>query len=369
MRSRSRRFTLCCVLTCLAAVLWPPTTASAVGVTPGTYVNYTFDTPSLTQAEFRMTIQTAPGRANVYWSNQFGFTTADVGGYTGMQTHRDGGGMFLYSLWNSTDWRVGDAGTYCIQFNEDGTGGSCRLDRAPTPGHTYAFAVASEGSGWYGVTVRDLTAGTSFKLGSLQTGAGNTISTSGMVSWTEYFDWNNDRATCADEPYSKLTMTAPTSGTQTAHFTGSSESTGCAADSQVTIAGSTATQENGIGNSSSGEIRANGNCLDVSGGSSTNGTAILLYGCTGGDNQNWVHSEDGSVRALFSCLDASATQAGAVILYGCHGGANQAWTKNADGTLRNNASGLCLTAPASSGNPVTVTSCTGGANQRWTLPT
>ncbi|MEV6413161.1 hypothetical protein [Kribbella sp. NPDC051718] len=132
---------------------------------------HTFDAASLTQAEFRMTIQQAPGRANVYWSNQFQFTSGDVGGYTGMQTHRDGGGMFLYSLWNSTDWKAGSAGTYCIKFSEDGSGGSCRLDQAPTPGHTYGFTVASEGSGWYGVTVRDLTAGTSFKLGSLQTGA------------------------------------------------------------------------------------------------------------------------------------------------------------------------------------------------------
>jgi hypothetical protein len=164
-----------------------------------------------------MTIQQAPGRANVYWSNQFQFTGGDVGGYTGMQTHRDGGGMFLYSLWNSTDWKA--------------------------------------------------------------------------------------------------------SG-----------------------------------------------CLNVSGGNSATGTAILLYTCTGGNNQNWVHSENGSVRALFSCLDASATQPGAVILYGCHGGANQSWTTQADGTLRNASSGLCLTAPASIGNAVQATTCTGASNQRWTLP-
>lgn len=122
---------LLCALLGLAAALVPGS-ASAVGVTPGTYVNYTFDTASLTQAEFKMTINASPGRANVYWANQFGFTGGDVGGYTGMQTHRDGGGMFLYSLWNSTAWKAGTAGTYCIQFQEDGTGGSCRLDQAPT---------------------------------------------------------------------------------------------------------------------------------------------------------------------------------------------------------------------------------------------
>jgi Ricin-type beta-trefoil lectin domain/Domain of unknown function (DUF3472) len=359
---------LLCALIGLATALIPASTASAVGVTPGTYVNYTFDTASLTQAEFRMTINASPGKANVYWANQFDFTAGSVGGYTGMQTHRDGVGMFIYSLWNSTAWRAGDAGTYCIQFQEDGTGGSCRLDQSPVAGHTYAFAIASEGSGWYGVTVRDLTAGTSFKLGSLQTGAGNTISTSGMVSWTEYFDWNNDKATCDDEPYSKLTMPLPTSGSQTAHFTGTSESSGCAADSQVTISGSTAVQENGIGNSSSGEIRGSGGCLDVSGGGSANGTAIVLYSCTGGNNQNWVRAENGSIRALFSCLDASGTQAGAVILYGCHGGANQSWSVQGDGSIRNSSSGLCLTAPASLGNQLTVATCNNSTTQRWTTP-
>jgi hypothetical protein len=352
---------LLCALLGLAAALIPGS-ASAIGVTPGSYVNYTFDTASLTQAEFRMTINNSPGRANVYWSNQFDFTGGDVGGYTGMQTHRDGGGMFLYSLWNSTDMRVGDAGTYCIKFQEDGTGGSCRLDRAPAPGHTYAFAVASEGSGWYGVTVRDLTAGTSFKLGSLQTGSGNTISTSGMVSWTEYFDWNNDKATCDDEPYSKLTMSLPTSGSLTAHFTGSSVSTGCPADSQVTLNGSTAVQDNGIGNSASGDIRGSGGCLDVSG---SDHTTILLYTCTGGDNQNWVHAQNTTFHARFSCLDSSATQAGAVILYSCHGGANQQWTQPGDGTIR--ANGLCLTAPGALGNPVTVAICNNSAQQRWTF--
>ncbi|TCC03624.1 RICIN domain-containing protein [Kribbella soli] len=352
---------LLCALLGLAAALVPGS-ASAVGVTPGTYVNYTFDTASLTQAEFKMTINASPGRANVYWANQFGFTGGDVGGYTGMQTHRDGGGMFLYSLWNSTAWKAGDAGTYCIQFQEDGTGGSCRLDQAPTAGHTYAFAVASEGSGWYGVTVRDLTAGTSFKLGSLQTGSGNTISTSGMVSWTEYFDWNNDKATCDDEPYSKLTMSAPTSGSLTAHFTGTSESSGCAADSQVTLSGSTAVQENGIGNSDSGDIRGSGGCLDVSG---SDGTTILLYTCTGGNNQNWVHAENSTFHALFSCLDASATQAGTVVLYSCHGGTNQQWTLPGDGTIR--TGGRCLTAPAALGNAVTVATCNNSAAQRWTV--
>ena len=108
MRLRSL---LSCALLGLAAALVPASSASAVGVTPGTYVNYTFDTASVTQAEFRMTVNASPGKANVYWANQFGFTAADVGGYTGMQTHRDGVGMFIYSLIRSGTPRPGGSAT------------------------------------------------------------------------------------------------------------------------------------------------------------------------------------------------------------------------------------------------------------------
>jgi hypothetical protein len=79
-----------------------------------------------------------------------------------------------------------------------------------------------------------------------------------------------------------------------------------------------------------------------------------------------VHAENRSLHAEFSCLDASATQAGSVILYSCHDGANQQRTQPGDGTLR--ANGLCLTAPVALGNPVTVASRNNSASQRWTTP-
>jgi hypothetical protein len=79
-----------------------------------------------------------------------------------------------------------------------------------------------------------------------------------------------------------------------------------------------------------------------------------------------VHAENQTLHALFSGLDASATQAGTVILYSCHGGANQQWTQPGDGTIR--ANGLCLTAPVALGNAVTVAACNNSASQRWTIP-
>jgi hypothetical protein len=78
-----------------------------------------------------------------------------------------------------------------------------------------------------------------------------------------------------------------------------------------------------------------------------------------------VHAENNTFHALFSCLDASATQAGSVILYSCHGGTNQQWTLPGDGTIR--AGGRCLTAPAALGNAATVASCNNSAAQRWTF--
>lgn len=71
------------------------------------------------------------------------------------------------------------------------------------------------------------------------------------------------------------------------------------------------------------------------------------------------------VRALFSCLDASATQAGTVILSSCSSGTNQQWTLPGDRTIR--SGGRCLTAPAALGNAVTVATCNNSAAQRWTV--
>ncbi|MYR42443.1 lectin [Streptomyces sp. SID5910] len=357
-----------------------PTASAATGSTPGSYTNYGWSGASqLSSVTFGTKVLTDPGRANVYWAHQFGFSNG-THGYTGMQRDRTDPGLYLFSVWGSTAAQAGGSGTYCETFSENGTGYTCRLKAAFPAGHNVQTTVASTGGGWYRATVSDTTAGTSFVLGSLQVGSGATVKTAGMADWTEYYDWNNPAATCADEPYSAAFFTAPSGvdaaggGRVTASVSSSYPSSTCQSDTSITVGGGGSTQTNGIGNSTSGSITGPGGlCADATGGSGADGTPIQLYSCTGGDNQNWVLAENGTVHAQYKCLDISggaAADGTPVVLYRCNGGANQQWKLN-NGTLVNPQSGKCLDADGGSGTSGTrlqLWSCNGTSAQKWKTP-
>ncbi|WP_461022078.1 ricin-type beta-trefoil lectin domain protein, partial [Thalassiella azotivora] len=57
----------------------------------------------------------------------------------------------------------------------------------------------------------------------------------------------------------------------------------------------------------SGAVRSGvaGKCLDVSGASSANGTAVQLWPCNGTVAQDWTFGSDGTLRALGKCLDVT----------------------------------------------------------------
>jgi len=117
-----------------------------------------------------------------------------------------------------------------------------------------------------------------------------------------------------------------------------------------------------------------GKCVDVTNGSSANGTRVQLWTCNGGNAQQWSVRDDGSVSALGKCLDVaggSVNNGAAVQVYDCDGGTAQRWSVDA-GRLVNAGSGKCLDATGVSsadGTPLQIWSCSTGANQQWTLPT
>ncbi|MGY0236318.1 alpha-N-acetylglucosaminidase [Longispora urticae] len=117
-----------------------------------------------------------------------------------------------------------------------------------------------------------------------------------------------------------------------------------------------------------------GKCVDVTGGSSANGTALQLYTCNGTAAQTWSATGDGTLRALGKCMDArnGATAPGTVVqLHDCNGTPAQGWTWQPDRTLRNTKSGLCLDAEGAgtaNGTRLLLWTCHAGPNQRWTLP-
>ena len=119
-----------------------------------------------------------------------------------------------------------------------------------------------------------------------------------------------------------------------------------------------------------------GRCLDVTGASTTPGTLLQIWDCSGGTNQQWTHT--GNQLTVYSgsstlCLDAvgqGRSPGTKVDVWTCNGQANQQWQLNANGSITGVQSGLCLDvsgAGTANGTPVQLWTCSGQPNQRWTL--
>ncbi|MFY1690466.1 RICIN domain-containing protein [Plantactinospora sp. WMMB782] len=115
-----------------------------------------------------------------------------------------------------------------------------------------------------------------------------------------------------------------------------------------------------------------GRCVEVPNSSTTNGTQVQLWDCSGGPNQRWAQTASRQLTVYGNkCLDASGSGTAngtQVIIWDCHGGLNQQWNVNANGTITNAQSGLCLDAngaASANGTKIILWSCNGGANQQW----
>ncbi|GAA2214222.1 endo-1,4-beta-xylanase [Nonomuraea monospora] len=115
---------------------------------------------------------------------------------------------------------------------------------------------------------------------------------------------------------------------------------------------------------------ASGRCVDIPNASTTDGTAVQLWDCNNQTNQQWTQTSAGELRSGGKCLDAGGTGNGARIqIYSCWGGANQQWRVNSDGTIVGVQSGLCLDAVGAgtaNGTGLQLYSCHTGTNQKWT---
>jgi serine/threonine protein kinase len=120
-------------------------------------------------------------------------------------------------------------------------------------------------------------------------------------------------------------------------------------------------------------VDGSGKCLDVPGRATENGTAVTIFDCNGGDNQEWTFTAAGELRVYdgAKCLDArlAGTEPGtSVDIHDCNGGPNQKWTFGTDRSITGEQSGLCLDVVgggADFGTPVVLWTCAGGANQHW----
>jgi hypothetical protein len=116
-----------------------------------------------------------------------------------------------------------------------------------------------------------------------------------------------------------------------------------------------------------------GKCLDLSGGSTANGTKVQLWDCNNTGAQNWTASANGTLQDSGKCLDATANGTGngtLLEIWDCNGGANQQWVPF-NGGYANPASGRCIDDPNAStanGTQLEIWDCNGGTNQVWSQP-
>ncbi|XVQ87741.1 RICIN domain-containing protein [Microbispora siamensis] len=117
-----------------------------------------------------------------------------------------------------------------------------------------------------------------------------------------------------------------------------------------------------------------GRCVDVSGGTATNGAQAQLWDCNGQTNQRWTYTSGKQLQVFGNkCLDAygQGTSNGTqLVIWDCNGQTNQQWNLNSNGTITGVQSGLCLDANGAgtaNGTKIILWSCNGGTNQQWSL--
>ncbi|MBL0887809.1 glycoside hydrolase family 11 protein [Myceligenerans indicum] len=110
-----------------------------------------------------------------------------------------------------------------------------------------------------------------------------------------------------------------------------------------------------------------GQCLDLPGGDTSNGTELQTYSCYQGENQRFTFTSSGELTVRGKCLDAPSGENGArPQIWSCGGGDNQKWTRESNGVIRNRQYDVCLDVwSGENGAPVQLYSCHGGDNQRW----
>jgi hypothetical protein len=118
-----------------------------------------------------------------------------------------------------------------------------------------------------------------------------------------------------------------------------------------------------------------GRCLDVLGADRTPGTALVIYDCHGGVNQQFSYPAAGQAGELRVYGDRCVTAVGGgtadgtrLAIEACDGGAAQRWARTAAGEFRGAASGKCvdvLGVRTENLTEVWLWSCLNAPNQQW----
>ncbi|WP_246094957.1 ricin-type beta-trefoil lectin domain protein [Streptomyces roseicoloratus] len=128
------------------------------------------------------------------------------------------------------------------------------------------------------------------------------------------------------------------------------------------------TSVSGFGNGGGALVNPeSGKCLDVPRGNTTDGTALLLWSCNGGKNQEWKAS-GGTLTSLGKCATVNGT---ALVLSTCveKNAAQQFVSRPDDKSLYNQASDKCVVITGTDypdGASIQLASCDQSNAQKWT---
>jgi glycosyl hydrolase family 59/ricin-type beta-trefoil lectin protein/glycosyl hydrolase family 59 (putative galactocerebrosidase) len=267
-----------------------------------------------------------------------------------------GGNLNWTNYTVSADALIGQAGSVELA-------GRVGAQDGETAAHINEYYLELSNTGTWSI-VRNSTSGT---LTTLDSG---TVTAPGLNTWQDLaLTFNGDTISAAingttvgsvtDSTYSQGMIGLGTSGYQIDQFS----------DLSVTPVGSVGAVSGPI---ITGDDLAE--CVDDNGGSSANGTAIQMWDCNSGANQDWTAETNGTLQVNGKCLDitgADYSNGTLIDLWQCNGGANQQWEIESNGTIVNPASGKCLDDPAGNvteGTQLDLWTCNGGINQQWDAP-
>ncbi|NOH31627.1 ricin-type beta-trefoil lectin domain protein, partial [Vibrio mediterranei] len=346
----------------------------------GSYTYYTFSNApsSFNHVQFSTEVMEAPGAAGkVFWSNQFRVEGSEQGGYTGLQsTGSLDRKIFLFSLWNTSEFRNSEDGGVCKPFDHEGSGTSCSITYDWSEGTQYLFDITFD-SGWLNVSVTNAETKESFDIGSIKTDASG-VSSAGMASWTEFWGGGN----CYDQPKvtAKFDVPKVDDDQTTATVSSVSPSSYCSDMTSIELLGDASIQRNYINNSGIGYVQHQSGmlkaesltndamvsvvprsmtlpmtaikvnnpvtnkefCLDARNGSTEDGTIAQVYSCNGTAAQKWGFDEETQLlinKKANKCL--TSTDSGMLAIYDCNLSDNQKWTYT-ENRLIHTGTELCL---------------------------
>jgi hypothetical protein len=114
---------------------------------------------------------------------------------------------------------------------------------------------------------------------------------------------------------------------------------------------------------------ASGRCIDVTGGSSSGGTPLQIWDCSGASWQKWSFV-NGTIRSMGKCMTVAGSSSNGtpIQISGCNGGAAQRFKLNDAHDIVHSGTSECVDVKdqkTGNGTRLQLWKCSGTSNQKW----